>query len=279
MKLVVGRRPAVGRCLIRRLSTLDDQASPSRVERARLEEEGVLMRIHPGSLFAKWRRRAGADSRLALAFSLTCLAAWGTTAAGDGPLSTIPVQPTCFYETTVMVAGGFPDGCFEVEDITLVQEPFVLTFVVTVTDHWQPQSVCATVIVPYEAHETVGPLGEGLHTMAVHEDIESLRYPDFYYWIEFDVACCQPLPAPISDLRLALGDQPYTLSLSWTDAGDADSYTVYQSHAFDEAFTEVSGTVPAGAGGLDSWLPFGNSYYLVSGNNACGSGPLHETAP
>jgi hypothetical protein len=87
------------------------------------------------------------------------------------------------------------------------------------------------------------------------------------------VFACEPLPGPVTGLRLDAPGDASRLRFTWSDGTDAAPYTVFRDTEPDGAFFRKAGSAPSGESGLVIPMPGEDEFYLVAGHNACGQGP------
>jgi hypothetical protein len=87
-------------------------------------------------------------------------------------------------------------------------------------------------------------------------------------------AICAPPPGSATDLRLAKLGSGSGLHLSWTDAANSGTYSVFADPAAGGTFDAAAGTATSGAVGVDMAMPAPTEFFLVAAGNAtCGAGP------
>lgn len=81
-----------------------------------------------------------------------------------------------------------------------------------------------------------------------------------------------PVPLPVEGVRIVRTDT-VTMTLTWTNVDDADSYIVYEDVSPQGTFQTVTGSATDGTIGLPVTLPVNDTYYKIAATNSCGTGP------
>ena len=130
--------------------------------------------------------------RLLLLLLTLATAAAFPSVAGIASLSVQPPEPICFDEdeVTLVVAGWFPNGCWEVSDIQLISAGDSFQFQIRAVDHFVPGFNCTLAVIPYSSIEVVGFLPPGSYSVTATELVSSLRLSGDSRSLDFSVRNC-----------------------------------------------------------------------------------------
>ncbi|HET9481673.1 MAG TPA: hypothetical protein VFP98_07955 [Candidatus Polarisedimenticolia bacterium] len=187
-----------------------------------------------------------------------------------------PSAPTCANEILLSVSGVLADRCWELSGIAFAENTTSFLFTVHGNDKWNGSAGCAQQPVPYSASGLVGPLPPGSYVLRVEEIYTQTvprPPPPETRELTFEVQCCTPTPASVSDLQVVLVNNSSQLQFTWSNVLDAEDYVLYVDTSPIGFFRTAVASATCGTDGIVLPAPAQTEFFLLaSRNSVCGEG-------